>query len=72
MPSTVTTAPSSTQTGIIADCNAWYLAANSDTCDLIPQYFGTFSEEDFLSWNPALGGEACTGLLGGEYYCVGG
>ncbi|KAK0630525.1 hypothetical protein B0T17DRAFT_636671 [Bombardia bombarda] len=70
MPSTVATAPSPTQTGIVGNCKAWYLATNSDTCDLIPQYFGTFSKTDFLSWNPALGGTSCTGLIPGDFYCV--
>ncbi len=72
MPSTMTTTPSPVQTGITSSCTAWYLAAFGDDCATIPQIFGTFSESDFLSWNPALGGTACAGLVPGDYYCVAG
>ncbi|KAL1867742.1 hypothetical protein VTK73DRAFT_4027 [Phialemonium thermophilum] len=68
-PETVTVAPSPTQTGIASSCKAWYLASDGDSCSLIPQYFGTFSESDFLSWNPALKAD-CSGLVVGDYYCV--
>ena len=72
MPSTANTPPSSTQAGIISTCKSWYLATDGDSCDLIPLYFGTFDESTFLSWNPALGGTSCTGLVVGTYYCVAG
>ncbi|KAK3933515.1 hypothetical protein QBC46DRAFT_326379 [Diplogelasinospora grovesii] len=69
MPSTVTTTPTPVQTGITAACTAWYLAAFGDDCAIIPQIFGTFSQSDFLTWNPALGSN-CAGLVPGDYYCV--
>ena len=70
MPSTVTVKPSPVQTGMTTGCTAWYLATFGDSCATIPQIFGTFLETDFLSWNPALGGTACSGLVPGDYYCV--
>ncbi|KAK0625193.1 hypothetical protein B0T17DRAFT_265186 [Bombardia bombarda] len=70
MPSTVGTAPSPTQAGIISSCKGWYLATQGDSCDLVPQVFGTFDESSFLSWNPALGGSGCSGLVIGDYYCI--
>ncbi|KAK3386683.1 hypothetical protein B0H63DRAFT_558330 [Podospora didyma] len=69
LPSTVSTPPSPTQTGIISTCKGWYLASSGDTCDLITQMFGTFTEANFLSWNPALG-SSCSGLVVGNYYCI--
>jgi hypothetical protein len=72
LPSTVSELPSPVQSGITPSCTSWYLATFGDTCDLIPQYFGTFSETQFFAWNPALGGTACTGLVPGDYYCVAG
>lgn len=72
LPSTVSTLPSPVQSGITPSCKAWYLATSGDTCSLIPQYFGTFSESDFISWNPAVGGTTCGGLVVGDYYCVAG
>jgi hypothetical protein len=72
MPSTVTTTPAPVQTGITPSCTAWYLAASGDDCTTIPQIFGTFSEKDFLSWNPALGGKGCSNLVPGDYYCIAG
>lgn len=32
-----------------------------DSCDLIAAMFGTFSHDDFKSWNPAVGSD-CSGL----------
>ena len=69
-PSVATKAPTPTQSGIAADCIAWYqTTSEDDDCDLIPQFFGTFSKADFLKWNPALG-PSCAGLVIGNYYCV--
>ncbi|KAJ6094779.1 hypothetical protein N7467_002292 [Penicillium canescens] len=69
MPSTTTVLPSAVQTGIVSTCTAWYQADDGDDCDLIVEEFGTFSQSDLLSWNPALQSD-CSGLVIGEYYCV--
>ncbi|PYH81903.1 hypothetical protein BO82DRAFT_414824 [Aspergillus uvarum CBS 121591] len=69
MPSTTATLPSPVQTGIISTCTAWYQATDGDDCTLIVDEFGTFSESDFLSWNPAVLSD-CSGLVVGDYYCV--
>ncbi|OGM49023.1 putative muramidase [Aspergillus bombycis] len=69
MPLTVTTAPAPTQTGITSNCKAWYRSNKSETCSDIVLAFGTFSEEDFKAWNPAVG-QRCTGLIDGNWYCV--
>ena len=61
MPLTVTTAPAPTQTGIASNCKAWYRRNQSETCSDIVRSFGTFSEEDFKAWNPAVG-QKCAGL----------
>ncbi|KAM6540447.1 hypothetical protein FALCPG4_002159 [Fusarium falciforme] len=63
--------PSPVQEGIIKTCNAFYKTIKDvDTCDGIVTKYGTFTLEQFLSWNPALGSD-CKTLWGGTYYCVG-
>ena len=52
MPPTVTKAPSDLPDGIAGNCVAWYQMTGSDTCDSIAAMFGTFSEADFITWNP--------------------
>ncbi|KAI4192254.1 MAG: hypothetical protein LQ348_003223 [Seirophora lacunosa] len=52
MPPTVTTAPATLPPGTASNCVAWYQMTGSDTCELIAAIFGTFSEADFIGWNP--------------------
>ena len=61
MPPTVSTLPSPVQSGIASNCVSWYQMTGSDTCEDISIIFGTFSEADFKSWNPAVGSD-CSGL----------
>ncbi|RAH65921.1 LysM peptidoglycan-binding domain-containing protein [Aspergillus aculeatinus CBS 121060] len=70
LPPHVTTPPHPTPQGTAKNCTAWYQADKGDTCSLIVTMFGTFSREQFLSWNPNLGRE-CLKLTPGYYYCVG-
>ncbi|WYZ42085.1 hypothetical protein EsH8_V_000980 [Colletotrichum jinshuiense] len=70
MPPTVTAKPSPVPTGTTSNCAAWYLATGADTCALITQIFGTFSEADFIGWNPSVG-SGCSGIVMDTYYCVG-
>ena len=67
---TTTSGPSPTQDGLTKDCKAFHKAVSGDNCAAIVDQYGSFSFEDFLEWNPAVG-EACTGLWLGYYYCVG-
>jgi len=70
MPPIITGSPSPTQSGIIPSCKSYYQAIDGDTCDFITTIFGTFSQSEFLGWNPALKAN-CSGLVPGDYYCVG-
>ncbi|RAL14757.1 uncharacterized protein BO97DRAFT_422109 [Aspergillus homomorphus CBS 101889] len=70
LPDHVTTKPSPTPEGIAKNCTAWYQVDKGDNCSLVVTMFGTFSQEQFISWNPILGKE-CFGLRKGYFYCVG-
>jgi LysM repeat protein len=50
---TTTSAPYPTQTGIVSDCNNYYLVSSGDTCESIESKFGIFPSE-FEAWNPAI------------------
>ncbi|KAL1641021.1 hypothetical protein SLS58_006463 [Diplodia intermedia] len=63
------TGPSPTQDGIISTCTRYYKAVSGDSCSKIASSYGTFSLDDFLSWNPAVG-QDCSGLWLGYYYCI--
>lgn len=64
------TGPSPTQPGIIESCTRYHKAISEDTCVTIVEQYGTFSLEEFLSWNEAVGAD-CSGLWLGYYYCIG-
>ncbi|KAH8768227.1 LysM domain-containing protein [Diaporthe sp. PMI_573] len=64
------TAPSPTQSGIISTCVSYYKVGSDDTCQKIVDKYGTFTLDDFYTWNPSLGTE-CSSLWGGYYVCVG-
>lgn len=54
--STSTTgAPGPTQTGIVANCQAWYA---NDTCAAIASANG-ITVSQFEAWNPAVGDQSC-------------
>ncbi|KAG0633088.1 hypothetical protein HOY80DRAFT_1141683 [Tuber brumale] len=60
--------PSPVQDGQPSDCNGWYLAKSSDTCNSISGIYGlTFA--DFVAMNPAIGTE-CKNLRPGYYVCI--
>lgn len=69
-PSTTATTSVPTQTGIVKNCQRWYKAATGDTCAGIVSKFGTFTLDQFLKWNPAVG-SGCTSLYPGYNYCIG-
>ncbi|PIA99826.1 hypothetical protein CB0940_02390 [Cercospora beticola] len=76
-PSTTSAAPTATPTGpqpqqpgLIAGCQRYYFVQQGDFCQAIVDRFGTFSLQQFYSWNPAVG-NTCGGLQAGYYVCVG-
>ncbi|KAF3031360.1 hypothetical protein E8E11_000246 [Didymella keratinophila] len=62
--------PSPTQSGLIDTCTDFYFAVDNDRCDLIVAKYGTFTYDDFVKWNPAVGSD-CGGIWTKTYYCVG-
>lgn len=69
MPPTVTASASPTATGTVSTCTAWYMAVGGDDCAAIATFFGTFSEADFISWNPSVW-STCENIQDDTYYCV--
>ncbi|EHA28328.1 hypothetical protein ASPNIDRAFT_136869, partial [Aspergillus niger ATCC 1015] len=65
---TVTT-PLPTQSGMVSNCDAFYLVASGDTCTTVAQK-KSVSVTDIIAWNPAVG-TGCTNLWLGYYICVG-
>ncbi|KAJ3957265.1 hypothetical protein N0V92_006176 [Colletotrichum tropicale] len=70
MPPTVTSGASPTATGTISTCEKWYITRVNDDCATVAAWFGTFSESDFISWNPSVG-SSCANIQQDTYYCVG-
>ncbi|KAJ5726593.1 uncharacterized protein N7483_007950 [Penicillium malachiteum] len=58
------------QTGIAANCDAYYVVKSNDTCAGIVAEFGNFTLSEFYSWNPAVG-SSCTYLDVGDAVCIG-
>ncbi|PWY88126.1 hypothetical protein BO94DRAFT_441732, partial [Aspergillus sclerotioniger CBS 115572] len=61
--------PSPTQSGMVSNCDAFYLVASGDTCTTVAQKKAV-SVTDIVSWNPGVG-TGCTNLWLGYYICVG-
>ncbi|KAJ5717637.1 hypothetical protein N7488_003283 [Penicillium malachiteum] len=58
------------QTGIAANCDAYYVVKSNDTCAGIVSEFGNFTLAEFYSWNPAVG-TSCAYLDVGDTVCIG-
>ncbi|KXJ88345.1 hypothetical protein Micbo1qcDRAFT_150822 [Microdochium bolleyi] len=71
MPATVSTRPSPLPAGSTSQCRSWFRTRGPDTCALIVSMFGTFSEADFIAWNPSVGSDCSDIVREGMYYCVG-
>ncbi|ODM14595.1 hypothetical protein SI65_09940 [Aspergillus cristatus] len=69
--SAATTPPGPTQSGIAANCNAYYIAQANQTCADIEAAFG-ITKAEFLAWNPAISSDCLDGFWAEEAYCVGG
>ncbi|KAK2859914.1 hypothetical protein FQN49_004582 [Arthroderma sp. PD_2] len=63
--------PMPSQPGVSKTCVRWYKAERGDNCKTIAEErFDSFTLEQFMDWNPAVGPE-CTRLYAGWYYCIG-
>ncbi|OKL56098.1 hypothetical protein UA08_08661 [Talaromyces atroroseus] len=63
------TTPTPYQTGMVTDCDEFYLVKSGDSCDTIATDYD-ISLDEFYDWNPAVGTE-CYYLDLGYYVCVG-
>lgn len=63
-------APGPTQDGIVNNCQRWHKAVSGNTCASLLNQYGTFTLDEFIKWNPAVG-EDCSGLWLNYYYCIG-
>jgi LysM repeat protein len=68
--STASAKPSPTQSGLIDTCTTFYKAVAGDTCEKVVNKYGTFTEDEFIKWNPAVGDD-CAAIWAKTYYCVG-
>ncbi|KAH8163292.1 hypothetical protein CIB48_g4954 [Xylaria polymorpha] len=62
--------PTPIQTGMVSDCNQFYLVKTGDTCDTIAAAKG-ITVANFYAWNPAAGLNTCKTLQAQTYACVG-
>jgi hypothetical protein len=75
MSSTTTTSgngistPTPIQTGMVSNCNSFYLVQTGDTCGTVASS-KDISLSDFYAWNPAVG-SSCQYLDLGDYVCIG-
>ena len=61
--------PTPVQTGMVANCNKFYLVQSGNGCQAIADKNG-ISPTQFYSWNSAVG-STCTTLIASDYVCVG-
>lgn len=62
------TTPTPTQTGMVSNCNSFYLVVTGDACAAIASSKG-ISLDNFYKWNPAVKTD-CSGLWVSYYVCV--
>ena len=61
MPPTVTTVPTPLASDTAKNCTAWYQSVGIQRCQGIVSDFGTFTQEQFIAWNPSAA-SSCNGL----------
>lgn len=61
--------PSPIQPGMVDNCNDFYKVVSGDNCQGVSSK-KHISLDDFLTWNPQVGGRSCSGLWAGAYVCV--
>ncbi|KAH8891699.1 hypothetical protein GQ53DRAFT_720373 [Thozetella sp. PMI_491] len=69
LPSNGVNTPVPFQDGMTESCSAFYLTKKGDTCGGIATSHG-ISLQDFISWNPGVGGASCPTLWADAYVCV--
>jgi LysM repeat protein len=62
------TTPTPIQTGVVSNCNTFYLVQPGDQCGTVVSSHGV-TLANFYLWNPAVG-STCNGLIAGDYVCV--
>lgn len=67
---TGTLKPSPTQAGLIFPWSRFYVAFADDNCNMIVAIYISFSLDDFVQWNSAIG-TTCSGIWADTWYCVG-
>ncbi|KAH8696451.1 hypothetical protein BGW36DRAFT_297138 [Talaromyces proteolyticus] len=67
---TTVSVPGPTQSGIPANCNAYYVAQPGDTCATPEAKYGITSAQ-FHAWNPSISSDCSQGFWANEAYCVG-
>ncbi|KAI2765953.1 hypothetical protein CBS147339_6385 [Penicillium roqueforti] len=65
----VPSTPSPIQTGMVSDCDEFYLVVSGDDCATIASDYD-ISLTNFYAWNPAVG-STCASLWVDDYVCVG-
>ncbi|MCJ1384752.1 hypothetical protein MMC17_007870 [Xylographa soralifera] len=70
VPSTTSSTLVPTQSGIAANCDAFYTVQSGDSCSAITDKFANFTLAQFYSWNPAVG-SSCQYLDLGYAVCIG-
>ncbi|KAG7284938.1 hypothetical protein NEMBOFW57_009553 [Staphylotrichum longicolle] len=59
------------QPGMVSNCNKFTTVNAGDTCNIIAFFNGPISTENFVLWNPGVGGMACGNLRVGSIVCIG-
>lgn len=66
--STGLSTPTPHQTGLVSNCDSFYLVQSGDQCGNIASAYG-ITLANFYAWNPAVG-NTCASLIAGDYVCV--
>lgn len=61
--------PQPAQPGMVDNCDAFYLVKSGDSCARIAAGHG-ITLDQFLEWNPEVGGKECAGIWLDNYVCV--
>ncbi|KAK2877024.1 hypothetical protein FQN49_001474 [Arthroderma sp. PD_2] len=61
--------PNKIQPDIASNCVRWHKVVKGNTCSSIVSQYGTFTQEEFVKWNPAVEKD-CSGLWLNYYYCI--
>ncbi|KAK4443888.1 hypothetical protein QBC34DRAFT_310143 [Podospora aff. communis PSN243] len=67
---TTDVAPTPTPSGQINTCVRWFMPGLGLNCAGIAHAFGSFSEAEFISWNPSVGA-TCRSIRPDQWYCIG-